>query len=841
MRAPRRRLLRSRPLNRTARLLAIGHGGQILVSECVRELAQRDLPDGASLVPLGDHRLRDLALPERVYGLAHADLPSLFPPLRSAGRDDAPHNLPIPTTSFVGREREIDEVVAVVGRSRLVTLTGSGGCGKTRLALQTATELAEGFPDGVWFVELARLTDSRLVAEAVAEALGVGEVAGEGRQRALSAFVRERGLLLILDNCEHLLDACGRLADALLRDGPSVKILATSREALGLSGEVVYRVPSLSLPEGEGEGDVMRYEAPRLFLERARLHRPDFVVDEGNASALVALCRRLDGIPLAIELAAARVRALSIEQIDARLDDRFRLLTGGSRAALPRQQTLRALVDWSHSLLTDRERTALRRLGVFVGGWSLEAAEEVVAGADVEEWEVLDLLASLVDKSLVQVEEGAETRYRLLETVRQYALEKLLAEDDSAPTRQSHLDFFLALAEQAAPHLTGLEQVRWFASLKKEHDNLRAALEWSRGLDRLRLCGALYWFWHVQKFNGEGLRRIVEALDDPASSTPSAPLAKLLLGAGTLAYWLEDGRQESFFERGLRVARDIGDANLEGRILGNLGAIAVEQRDFDAAREFCGQALAIHQRLELPARMAHQYCTLGFVEREQGDAREARASLDKALDRSRVSGHRYLEAYTLMAAGTVAVAYDQSDAPELLLAALAIAESAEIGPIAAASYAWFAEHHRLAGRLEEAERLVDLALKAAPDRDRILYEVYLILVRVRLSKGENDDARHALTMLLTRAQRQAVPADGLETAAAVFLVQGHPKSAAIALGAAQAFRESYGMPLPPVYGASQRELEATVRAALEEPDRHFARGLALNPADAVQYARVCAS
>ena len=830
-----------RPLNRTARLLAIGHGGQVLVSDCVRELVEGELPERASLVPLGEHRLRDLALPERVYGLAHPELTSLFPPLRSAGRDDVPHNLPTPTTSFVGREKEIGEVETVVGRSRLVTLTGSGGCGKTRLALQAATELADGFADGVWFVELARLTDARLVPEAVATALGVGEVAGEDRQKAISAFVRERSLLLILDNCEHVLDACGRLADALLRDGPNVKVLATSREALGLSGELVYRVPSLSLPEGEFEGDVLRFEAPRLFAERATFHRPDFVVDEGNAAALVALCRRLDGIPLAIELAAARVRALSIEQIDARLDDRFRLLTGGSRAALPRQQTLRALVDWSHSLLSDLERTALRRLGVFVGGWSLEAAEAVVAGADVETWEVLDLLASLVDKSLVQVDEGAETRYRLLETVRQYALEKLLAADDSAATRQTHLEFFLGLAEEAAPHLTGPNQDLWFARLKKEHDNLRAALEWSRGLDRLRLSGALYWFWHVQKFNGEGLRRLVEALDEPAAATPSAALGKLLLGAGTLSYWLEDGRQEAFFERGLRVAREIGDRNLEGRILGNLGAIAVELRNFEAARAFCGQALAIHQQLDLPARMAHQHCTLGFVEREQGNAPAARASLEKALDRSRVSGHRYLEAYTLMAAGTVAVAYDQPDAPELLSAALAIAESADIGPIAAASYAWLAEYRRLAGQIEEAERLIGLAQKAAPDRDRILYEVYLILVRIRLSKGETDPARHAVTMLLARAQRQAVPADGLEAAAAVFWALGHPKSAAVALGAAQAFRTTYGMPLAPVYVDAQRSLEGLIGATLAEPDRLYARGASMTPADAVQYARVCAA
>jgi len=832
-----------RPLNRTARLLAIGHGGQVLVSDVVRELVADALPAQSALIPLGDHRLRDLAQPEKVFGLTHPSLPSIFPPLRSVGRDDLPNNLPGATTSFVGREKEIVAVETALAKTRFLTLTGSGGCGKTRLALQVAAEVADEFTDGVWFVELARITNPDLVPQAVADALGVGEAAGEDLASAIVWFVKERRLLLLLDNCEHLLDACGNLADQLLRAATGMKILATSREALAVSGEMVLRVPSLSLPvEGAtlNSDEVLQFEAPRLFAERAAFHRPDFLVTDANAPALAALCRRLDGIPLAIELAAARVRALSIEQIDARLDDRFRLLTGGSRAALPRQQTLRALVDWSHSLLSDVEKTALRRLGVFVGGWSLEAAEAVLPGGLVSDWEVVDLLSSLVDKSLVQMDELAgETRYRLLETVRQYALEKLLSEEDSAPTRRAHLDFFLSLAEEASKHLVGPNQTIWFPILAREHDNLRAALDWSHGMERVRLCGALYWFWHVRKFNGEGLRRIVEALDDPAADEPSPALAKVLLGAGTLAYWLEDGRQEGFFLRGLEVARAVGDRNIEGRFLGNLGAMCVELRAFDAVRDYLSQALEIHRELNLPARMAHQYCTLGFLEREQGNPEVARQNLTKALERARDAGHRYLEAYTLMAAGTVAVAYTQDDAQELLEAALAVAESADIGPVAAASYAWLAEHHRLGGHFAEAERLLDMALKVAPDRDRILYEVYLMLVRLKTSVQDAEAARQALGMLLARAQRQAVPADGLEAAAAVFDLLGHPKSAAVALGAASAFRKQYSMPLLLVYVEAQTQLERSIYAALEEPDRFFDRGAAMNPAEAVQYARVC--
>jgi tetratricopeptide (TPR) repeat protein len=477
---------------------------------------------------------------------------------------------------------------------------------------------------------------------------------------------------------------------------------------------------------------------------------------------------------------------------------------------------------------------------VFNGGWSLEAAEAVLPGGVLSEWEVLDLLSSLVDKSLVQVDEQVgETRYRLLETVRQYALEKLLGEEDSAPTRQAHLAFFLRLAEEASLHLVGPEQGKWFPILTREHDNLRAALDWSRGAERLRLCGALYWFWHVRKFNGEGLRRIADALEDSESEAASPALAKVLLGAGTLAYWLEDGRQESFFLRGLEVARAIGDKNIEGRILGNLGAMSVELRAFDAARGYLEQALNIHRELNLPARMAHQYCTLGFLEREQGNLVAARRNLAMALERSRDAGHTYLEAYTLMATGTVAVSFGQDDAPELLQAALRLAETNDIGPVAAASYAWLAEHHRLAGRLDEASKLVDLALKVAPDRDRILYEVYLILVRLRISQGELDAAGQALALLLARAQRQAVAVDGLEAAAVFFALQGHAKPAAVTLGAAIAFRKAYSMPLHVAYAEQHVRLEEELRRVLDEPERFFQRGASMSPTEAVQYARVC--
>lgn len=831
-----------RPLNRTARLLAIGHGGQILMSGRLRDIVIDRLPDGASLIPLGEHRLRDLSRPEIVFGLVHRDLPASFPPLRSAGRADVAHNLPETTTTFVGRESELESIETALAETRLLTLTGSGGCGKTRLALQVALESIEGFDDGAWFVELAPVTDPDLVAQAVGRALQVPEGGVNGAERALVEFLRERRLLLVLDNCEHLLDACGVLADHLLRASSGLKILATSREGLGIAGERIYRVPSLSLPGPEAvrAEDVLSFEAPRLFAERAAFHRQEFTVTDENAAALGALCRRLDGIPLAIELAAARIRALTVEQIDARLDDRFRLLTGGSRSALPRQQTLRALVDWSHSLLSDVERTTLRRLSVFVGGWTLESSEAVVPGGLVESYDVLDLLGSLVDKSLVQTEEreGA-TRYRLLETVRQYALEKLMDAGEAEELRGRHLELFLALAEEAAPHLAGADQAQWFAVLNREHDNIRSALDHARGEKRLRLCGAMYWFWHVRKYNGEGLRRLIDALEESPDAEPTPALAKVLLGAGTLAYWGEDPRHQGFFLRALDTARVLGDRNLEGRILGNLGALSVEFRQFERAREFLGEALRIHESLGLPARMAHQYCTLGFLEREQGHPEAARQNLERAVEMSRSGGHRYLLAYSLMAAGTVAVAYGQPDAIDLLEEALRIAGDAEIGPVAAASYAWLAEARRLQGDLEEAGRLLALAEGSAPDRDRILYEIYLLLVRLRLDQGDLQGAHDAANRLLVSAERHAVPADGIEATAELLFRLGHAKPAAVLVGAASEFRRSLDMPLPSVYSAEIDALERHVRSALEEPDRSFNRGRAMTPDEAVRYARVC--
>jgi predicted ATPase/class 3 adenylate cyclase len=415
-------------VNRCARLRAVAHGGQVLLSQATADRVREHLPADVSLRDLGSHRLKDLQRPEHLFQLLHPELPSDFPPLRSL--EAFAHNLPAQLTRFVGREQEIAAVNDLLAHARLLTLTGVGGTGKTRLALQVAADLLEEYPDGVWLVELAPLADPTLVPQTVASALGVREEPRRPLTATLTDHLRPKSLLLVLDNCEHLLTASAQLADALLRACPKLRILASSREGLGVLGEQTYRVPSLSLPDHKHLPPLetlQEFEAVQLFADRARLSQATFALTPANARAVAQVCERLDGIPLALELAAARVKALPVEQIVQRLEDRFRLLTGGSRTALPRQQTLRAAMDWSYDLLTEEERALLRRLSVFTGGFTLAAAEAVCAENGIEEGDVLDLLTRLVEKSLAVYEaELGEGRYRLLETVRGHRREAVV-------------------------------------------------------------------------------------------------------------------------------------------------------------------------------------------------------------------------------------------------------------------------------------------------------------------------------------------------------------------------------------------------------------------------------
>ena len=439
----------------TQRIMSAAHGGQILLSQITRDLIGEQLPSDITLLDMGKHRLKDLLHRIHLYQVVAADLPADFPPLKTL--ESFPNNLPIQLTSFIGRESEMAEVKQLLFNTRLLTLIGPGGTGKTRLSLRVGADLLQSFTDGVWLAELAPLADASLIPQTIAAVLGLRELPNMPLINIVTDYLRAKHLLLILDNCEHLIEACAKLSADLLRVCPELKIIASSREALGINGETVYRVPSLSLPAPAQvtREALMESESVRLFIERAIAAQSKFKLTDQNAFAVAQICHRLDGIPLALELAAARIAVFSPEQISSRLDDRFKLLTGGSRTALERHQTLRALIDWSYDLLSIEERTLLRQLSVFAGGWTFESAETVCSGLDV-----LNGLAQLVNKSLVIVDNQLDRRrYSLLETIRQYARDKLLEAQESEQARNRHLDFFVNLAEEAETYMNGPQEL----------------------------------------------------------------------------------------------------------------------------------------------------------------------------------------------------------------------------------------------------------------------------------------------------------------------------------------------------------------------------------------------
>jgi predicted ATPase/class 3 adenylate cyclase/DNA-binding CsgD family transcriptional regulator len=563
-------------INRTARLRDLGHGGQTVLSGTTEDLVVDALPTDAWLTDLGSHELRGVVRPERVMQLCHPDIRNDFPPLRTSkpSKGSAAEHLPAQLTSFVGRAAEIDGVRRALAADRLVTLTGAGGVGKTRLAIQVAGGVAAEFPAGVWYVDLAPIADTGLVPVVVAGALGLADQPGRSTTDTLVRFVADRQMLVLLDNCEHLVDSVAELTAALLRACPDLTLLATSREPIGIAGEVTWRVPSLSLDD----------EAIELFVDRARRVRPGFDAGDDDLGAVREVCRRLDGMPLAIELAAARVRALSLEEIVGSLHDRFRLLTGGGRIAVPRQQTLRASVDWSHALLTDPERVSFRRLAPFMGGFDLAAARAVAGGTEVERYQVLDQLALLVDKSLVAADNtGGRMRYRLLETVRQYALEKLGESGEADTVRARHRDYFTAMAALLdAPAATGhrgrVEQT------ETEIDNLRAAFTWSRENGdtelALQLASSMQPLWLTRGRLREGINWIDEALADVRGSedtvevTP-AVLARALADAALFDGWLGLPERMEQATEALVIARQLDDPVLLVRALtGCIGTAA---------------------------------------------------------------------------------------------------------------------------------------------------------------------------------------------------------------------------------------------------------------------------
>ncbi len=546
-------------VNRVARLLAIAHGGQVLVSGVTSELVRASLPPRASMRDLGEHRLKDLSRPERVHQLEGPDLAADFPPLRSLG--SRPNNLPLQPTSFVGREREVAEIDALVAAHRLVTLVGAGGIGKTRTSLHVAANVPERFGDGVWFVELAPLAGGELFAGTVARVLGITLPSTGDPTEQLVRGLGSKHVLLVLDNCEHLVETIARSVAAIVRGCPDVTILASSRQPLGIGGETVYRVPSLALPPDavgapRSAADAAGYSAIALFVDRARASDHRFGLTDENAPFVAEICRRLDGIALAIELAAARVRLLGPRQLRDRLDERFRLLTGGSRDVLPRQQTLRALIDWSHDLLDERERTLFRRLGIFVDGFTLEGASAVASDEELDAFDVFDVVASLVEKSLVLAEPGDHdaVRYRLLESTRAYAAEKLADAGERATIASSHLRYLRdRFADLRARREVTARDAELFEAFAEELGDVRFALDGALARSEVvlgaELLADLERAWRVIGSDREGIERNEAFL-------AALPRDRTLLAAKlscTVALLLVD---QGLFGRALDVATD---------------------------------------------------------------------------------------------------------------------------------------------------------------------------------------------------------------------------------------------------------------------------------------------
>jgi predicted ATPase/class 3 adenylate cyclase len=616
----------SHTLNRVSRVMSVGYGGQILLTNAVAELVGDKVPEDASLRDMGEHFLKGLTKSEHLFQVMSSDLPGEFPPLHT--QDLPPHNLPFPMTSFIGREREIKDIRKILSESRLVTLIGSGGVGKSRLAIEVGHQVLNEYSNGVWLVELAPLSDSSLLPQVTAGSLGVRETKSRPLINSLTDFLHNKRCLLILDNCEHLLEACASLANHLLLGCPELAILASSREALGLGGERLFQVPSLTLPVDKpvSAETLTQFDAINLFVERSQASLPGFRLNEENTPALAQICQQLDGIPHAIELAAARVKVLRVEQIANRLDDRFQLLTGGSRSALPHQKTLQATIDWSYDLLLDKERALLQKLSVFSGGWDLEAAEAVCEGDDIESYNVMDLLDSLVNKSIVLVERipGKETRYRLLKTVRHYAHEKYVERGRTELTRQRHCEYYSSLVKQAHRERYGegakYGEEKWLDRIELEHDNIRGALDWIIGVQDAesgsQIVEALDWFWTKHAHYYEARDWTQELLN--ICSQGSRAYAIILMTIGNQNFVIgkyEEGR--AYLEESIILFQELGETREIEKAVQSLGWIAAAQGKYVESRQLLGKSLKMAQELEDNYRIAWAYLSLGELARAE--------------------------------------------------------------------------------------------------------------------------------------------------------------------------------------------------------------------------------
>ena len=809
-----------------ARVMALAAGGQTLLTAAAR--AALGDASTARLEAVGHWQLKGIGDPIALFAAAAGDDAAALaaPPdgdkgwrvVLDQGRwrpaHETPHNLPPPPSSFVGRERERADALARIGGSPLVTILGTGGLGKTRLAVEVAHAALHDFPDGIGWVELAPLGDGALVAQAVASAFGVRESASQPIADALVDHLADKRALLVLDNCEHLAEACAEFVDRLLRRSTKLAVLATSREPLHVAGETVHMLAGLALPEpGAGVADVAHAESVRLFAERAAAAQPAFVVDDANAAAVVSICRRLDGIPLAIELAAARVATMPVATIAARLDDHFRLLDRGPRTAPARQRTLRGLIDWSHELLDERERALFARLAVFAGGWTLEAAEAVGAGAPVEADGVLDLLAALVDKSLV-LHDGTRGRYRMLETVAHYARDRLAERAEHAALRRRLRDWMLDLLVRERPHVHGSDQAERLARVAAEHDNLRAAL--ASAFDdgdfegALRLAVESHGFLNVRGFVGEARQALAAALARAPASVDDELMARALRGAGILAYRQADyAAARDFHRRSLEIRRREGNRAGEASALESLGLVALEVGDAAEAIALLEQALALQRAEGAEQPLAQLLNNLGSLLFYQGEATRAVPLLEESLAIKRRIGDRRGAAMTLDNLGDIA---------------LERGELAESRRLYEESLAMRRELGDALGIQRCTLGLADLALRCG-DRDRarpLLAET----VSLARESGDRVALMHAFESLADLAQ-----ADGDALRGAT--LRGHGERLRIDVGY---------VPPPMITTARGRSLAAT-RAAVGDDaafERAYGAGLALSTDEAIALALRCA-
>ena len=734
-------------LNRVARLLAIGHGGQVLLSSATRELAHSDLPAGASLVDLGSHCLRNLTEPEHVWQLTIDGLSADFPALRSL--DTIPNNLPIQQTSFRGREHDLEEVKSLLGEHKLLTLFGSGGIGKTRLALQVAAEVLDRHPDGVWLIDLAPITDPELVSSVIAKEIGMPQVEGRRIDESIPQWLRRKSMLLILDNCEHVLEPVAAIAHAITRNCPDVRLLATSRQALGVSGEEVLRLASLDVPHKITDltpAAIVEFGAVALFVDRARSVDKSFVLTDDTAPNVADICRRLDGIPLAIELAAARVKILSIPSLAQRLNERFNILTGGSRTALPRQKTLGALIDWSYDLLTPQEQLLFNRVGIFAGGFSLDAVTAVCSGEDPDEIEILDLLASLIDKSLVVADtSGEHERYSLLESTRAYALEKLTAAGAHEQFARRHAEYFRDHAQAADERQMTGSTAAWLACVELELDNYRAVLERALkdGHDLAlggAVAGALGVLWSSGGLAVEGRYWIGLAqagLDESAHPQVAARLWRALLG-------FSSGKSKhDEAQRALALYESVSDETGQAWALRSLAFSLLQMGRLEEADDANARALAAMRASGNKPGVVNSLNVQALIQRARGDVATARESFAQTLAAYKALGDESATAVVLSNLAELEFGEGQVEqALRLVGEAIEINLRGKNASSLAGSYNNIAAYRVAAGDLDGAREAAREGLRLARQVQAALFIAGALqhLALILALRGEVDDA-----------------------------------------------------------------------------------------------------